>query len=291
MNKFVHTSKMLKQLGTKYIALLIVLVLFLSGCVSIKDYNAKVKELEEIELAIKSTKKEIKLLERNNRILLDTIAKRIARAKIVENRIIKTLAANNIRIKMNPAALKGITYREQSKDEWAQQWIKENKNNDTNSARNVVWLSKKERLIYYYLNCARLDPIGFCNKYILDKLKYDSTNIYLITLVNYMYSMKPVNAIVPNKVQFDNAKCHAVSAGLIGRVSHDRVNKTCKQSFYGECISFGVSDPLEIVIQLLVDEDVPSLGHRYICLGFYTQAGFSMAPHKAWGTNTVLDFI
>ena len=47
---------------------------------------------------------------------------------------------------------------------------------------------------------------------------------------------------------------------------------------------------LEIVIQLLIDQGVSSLGHRYICLGTYARVGVSIKPHKSYGTNCVLDF-
>jgi hypothetical protein len=47
---------------------------------------------------------------------------------------------------------------------------------------------------------------------------------------------------------------------------------------------------LEIVLQLLIDEDVPSLGHRRILLEKYQTIGVSIQPHSHYGFNAVLDF-
>jgi hypothetical protein len=41
---------------------------------------------------------------------------------------------------------------------------------------------------------------------------------------------------------------------------------------------------------LLVDEGVANLGHRLICFTTYNKIGVSIAPHKEYGNNAVLDF-
>jgi uncharacterized protein YkwD len=41
----------------------------------------------------------------------------------------------------------------------------------------------------------------------------------------------------------------------------------------------------------LIDDDVPSLGHRIICLDKeYTRVGVSVQPHKNWDVVAVLNF-
>jgi uncharacterized protein YkwD len=134
-----------------------------------------------------------------------------------------------------------------------------------------------------------LDPKGFCNQYILPELKEDSGNIYLLTLADYMLNMHPRNAVKPEKKLFESAKCHAISSGKEGYTGHSRL-KGCTANFSGECCSYGVSNPLGVVLQLLIDEGVSSLGHRYICLGWYEECGISIQPHTGYGTNVVLDF-
>lgn len=58
----------------------------------------------------------------------------------------------------------------------------------------------------------------------------------------------------------------------------------------GECIHYGQSNALEIVTSLLIDQTVKSLGHRKICLGYFTEMGVSIQPHNGYGKNAVLDF-
>ncbi len=46
----------------------------------------------------------------------------------------------------------------------------------------------------------------------------------------------------------------------------------------------------DIVLQLLIDDRVSSLGHRKICLDArYSKIGVSVSPHKEWDTCAVLD--
>jgi uncharacterized protein YkwD len=40
---------------------------------------------------------------------------------------------------------------------------------------------------------------------------------------------------------------------------------------------------------LLVDEGVPSLGHREALMGDYLHAGISFQPHKGYTENVVID--
>jgi uncharacterized protein YkwD len=48
----------------------------------------------------------------------------------------------------------------------------------------------------------------------------------------------------------------------------------------------------DIILQLLIDDDVPSLGHRINCLNKeYTKIGVSVQPHKKWDTCAVIDMI
>lgn len=264
----------------------------LMACVSLKEYKAKTAELEELAESNKSAKKEIKDIQKENKGLLDTIAKRTARANVQSKALKERLAANHVKAQIRSAEIAGLTIRKPDEDlEWAAERWATFTSRDTNSAKNMGWLTPSEQKIYYYLNLARLNPRGFCNKYLIPKLStWDSTNVYLLTLIDYMYEMKPRNAVVPDRKQYDNAKCHATTSGTLGYVGHDRQSKTCKSGFSGECCSYGLSDPLEIVLQLLIDDGVTSLGHRYICLGWYEVCGIAMAPHKGYGTNVVMDF-
>jgi uncharacterized protein YkwD len=163
--------------------------------------------------------------------------------------------------------------------------------NDTNSAANASWMSTHDREVIYWLNVARLDPSGFFRRFIAADWAANPTNSYLNSLKITMNTMKPVAALQPDRTLYEAAMCHARSSGIAGYVGHNRVNTQCKKIYYGECCSYGAADALNVVIQLLVDEGVPSLGHREICLSAsYTTIGAASATHAQYRTNTVLDF-
>ncbi|MBU6325389.1 MAG: CAP domain-containing protein [Bacteroidetes bacterium] len=164
-------------------------------------------------------------------------------------------------------------------------------NADTNSAAKTTWMSAHDREVLYWLNVARLNPSGFFNRFLLKAAQANPSNSYLSSLMKTMYSMKPVPALIPDKSLYDAAMCHARSSGISGYVGHTRNNTQCKKIYTGECCSYGADSPLDVVIQLLVDEGVTSLGHRILCLGEgFTIAGIASAPHTRFRTNTVIDF-
>lgn len=266
------------------------LVIF-SSCVSLSEYNKKKTELGELEMANKNTRKEIRALEKENKVLSDTISARLKRKSDMAESIRRRLESYKIKARINQQKLEGLVIYKPITDPGEYADLRERYPfRDTNSAKNTSWMSDKEKKCLYYLNVARMDPQGFCNRYIIPKWKRDTGNIYLLTLIDYMYSMKPLNALKPDKVNFESAKCHAVESGKTGFVGHARNSKNCPVSYYGECCSYGIEDPLGVILQLLIDEGVSSLGHRYICLSWYESVGIAQAPHSSFGVNTVLDF-
>lgn len=273
----------------KRIGAIFILIVF-SGCVSLRQYKAIEAEINSIKEANKKINKEIRLVEKNNKILEDSISKTIERNRLQTTKIERRLASKKIKVKLDPEKLIGVYVRNQDISEEYYSTLKKNYNfRDTNSAKKTEWMTAKEREMVYWLNYARLNPKEFCMKYIYPEYVRNSNNIYIATLMDYMLTMKPVPALFPEKELFESAKCHAESMGKAGLIGHGR-RDGCKSSFSGECCSYGLSDPLAIVLQLLIDEGVSSLGHRYICLGIYSKVGISIKPHKTWRTNAVLDF-
>ena len=58
-----------------------------------------------------------------------------------------------------------------------------------------------------------------------------------------------------------------------------------------ENIGFGYQSAFENVIELLIDLDVPSLGHRKTILNArFNYAGVSMGYHSDYGTCCVIDY-
>lgn len=167
-----------------------------------------------------------------------------------------------------------------------------------NTAVNAAYLSKSEKEVIYILNLIRSNPALFA-KTVLSKYPALSGQGYLVddvyyykSLVDTLLKLKPRQLLYPDNACFNSAKCHAYYAGITGYVGHERKTRDCKikKYYYGECCDYGHKDPLDIVLSLLIDEGIPSLGHRTVCLSDYEKIGVSIQPHKKYGTNAVLDF-
>jgi len=167
-----------------------------------------------------------------------------------------------------------------------------------NTAANTPYLSKAEKEVIYILNLIRANPVLF-TKTVLLKYPVVSGNGYLaedsfyfISLVNRLKKMEPLGILYPDDKCFESAKYHAIASGIAGYVGHERKTKGSKAKKYynAECCDYGNTDPLEIVLSLLIDEGIPSLSHRDIFLSSYTKIAVSIQPHKKYGTNAVFDF-
>jgi uncharacterized protein YkwD len=166
-----------------------------------------------------------------------------------------------------------------------------------NTAAKAGYMSSNEQEIIYILNLARTNPSLFAST-VVKKYPEKSGKGYLVnsdyykSLLDTMKKMKPVNLLQPDSLCYTSAFCHAVSAGNAAYIGHDRQTDDCKEkrNFNGECCDYGNEKPLDIVMSLLIDNWVPSLGHRWICLNSYKRIGVSVQPHKGYRHNAVLDF-
>ncbi len=186
-------------------------------------------------------------------------------------------------------------------------WTEQDKST-CHTAKDIKLLNQDEKEIYLYLNLARQHPSVFAELYISPFLNAnilsglsDSTwltsdtgnlwhnSYYDNSLYLRMKKMQPMNTLQFDKQCWESAECHSISVGKAGLITHER-QKGCTSYFSGECCHYGRSDALEIVLDLLIDSNVESLGHRNICLGAYSLLGVSMKPHITWRVNTTLDF-
>lgn len=268
----------------------IFIIISISACVSATKYKSLKTETELLKLRKKSINKEIRLVESENKILIDSIDKIKQIASLEITKIEKRLAKHKIYVKLDQKEFSNLRVEKQDISVERYKYLKESCNfTDTNSAKNTNWLSSKERELIYWLNYVRLNPKKFCMDYIYAYYLRNKNDVYVATLMDYLLQMKPVPALYPDKELFESAKCHAETMGKEGKFGHKRI-EGCKSKFRGECCSYGVAEPLGVVIQLLIDRGVYSLGHRYICLGTYTKIGVSEKPHKTFRINYVLDF-
>jgi hypothetical protein len=166
-----------------------------------------------------------------------------------------------------------------------------------NTAANTAYLSKEEKDIIYILNMARTDPALFANtvveKYPEFRNKPSLKDLPdFKTLLDTLRLVRTLPLLYPDSTCFESAKCHAISAGSLGYVGHERKTDQCKSNRHhqGECCQYGYKDPLLILMALFIDQNVPSHGHRFLCLSAYKKIGVSIQPHTAYGYNTVIDF-
>ena len=158
-------------------------------------------------------------------------------------------------------------------------------------------MTATEKEVIYILNLARMNPVLFASTVVK---KYPDTyfngymknSAYYKSLLDTMSRLKTMNLLYPDSLCFAGAQCHALNSGAEGYVGHNRSTEECRKKWYynGECCNYGHNNPLDIIMSLLIDEDVPSLGHRNICLGSYKKIGVSIQFHRVYRYTAVLDF-
>ena len=167
-----------------------------------------------------------------------------------------------------------------------------------NTAEKVTYMNEQEKEVIYILNLVRTYPKLFANS-VLKKYPERTGNeqllkdtYYFQSLMDTLLAMQPGSLLLPDNLCYTSAQCHAYQSGITGYDGHERKRADCRKKEYydGECCDYGNDDPLEIILSLLIDEGVESLGHRSICLGDYEKIAVSIQPHKVWKFNTVLDF-
>lgn len=100
-----------------------------------------------------------------------------------------------------------------------------------------------------------------------------------------------------NDTLYPITKAFAKDMGKHGKMGHTNSkrqsfgNRTSSFGYLGENCSYGYNKALDIVFQLMLDEGVPSLGHRKNILNLnYHIIVVSIHKHKKWDWNCVVDF-
>ena len=181
-------------------------------------------------------------------------------------------------------------YFSQISSEWKEKEIE-----NANTVEDISYLNEIEKEAVVVLNLARLYP----KKFVQIELKnytglvelygdYLSNSRYKTSLIRTMNSMKPIQKLYPDSTLNEFAKCFAKETSENGIVGHKRIN--CEDGYFAECCSYGMFTGKQIIIQLLIDHDVPSLGHRKICLDKeYQFIGVSESTHSKYSTCCVID--
>lgn len=175
-----------------------------------------------------------------------------------------------------------------------------------NTAAAVDYMTDEEKRVVFLCNLARLDGNRFLIEYLRPYIRKNKLNMTASKDLQSLYYVDLKNVknrymLQPMKTLCDAAAYHAKDMGqhgLIGHSSSDgtdgiaRIQKFVpKASRVGENCHYGREDALDIVIQLLIDENYPDVGHRKNILdAYWTNIGVSIQSHSRYRYNCVQDF-
>lgn len=171
---------------------------------------------------------------------------------------------------------------------YAQSWTSEELRS-ANTAGSCPYLNQTEKDVILYNNLARMYPA----KFVRVELRNERESGYLSSLRNELNSMNPLPPLNAHQYASSAAKCWAQESGRRGMTGHNRVGCDDFKAghAWGENCSYGKTTGRDIIVQLLIDEGISSLGHRRNCLSqYFNSVGVGYAPHNAYRYCCVMDF-
>ena len=177
-------------------------------------------------------------------------------------------------------------------DEWTSQQIE-----SADLARHWVGWSSVEKDVVLHTNLVRMYPLKYLKievkswDYPKPYASLDKSNEYYQGLVKELRYRSALNPLKPSAELKASASCFASAQGQTGATGHDRSRTGCPELNTGENCDYGMHTGKDIVMHLLVDEGVPSLGHRENILEpSYKVIGVGHAPHRRYDVMTVQEF-
>lgn len=177
---------------------------------------------------------------------------------------------------------------------FAQTWTKEELTK-ANTLAKITDLTEVEKEAVMYINLARMYPKKFVD---IEVKKYQPPNQayvnlledspYIESLIDELNELEPTAPYVYDEDLQEFASCFAAEQGASGYMGHKR--KKCAAGNYAECCAYDMATGKHIAMQLLIDHDIPSLGHRINCLNpKYSKIGIGVADHSKATICAVLD--
>lgn len=164
-----------------------------------------------------------------------------------------------------------------------------------NTCQDIDDLEDNEKEAIMYINLARLYPKKFAKIELSDywgPVKYNrylEGSEYKESLMNQLTNeTEPMSALIWDEELQDFASCFAQEQGSSGLMGHHR--KKCAKGNFAECCAYDMETGLDIAMQLLIDHEVLSLGHRENCLNpELTKVGIKFWTHKKANFCAVID--
>lgn len=172
-----------------------------------------------------------------------------------------------------------------------------------NTGEAADYLGPEEKQAIYYINLCRINPSLFESTILKDYLKDKDVkkDKEVKELIHDLQMSGSKHILQPNVLLTNMARDHATDMGKTGRTGHNSSNGTsfhdrmsrASAVFKGvnENCNYGLETGLDIVIDLLIDRDVPNAGHRKNILDPEMRyIGVAIEPHSKWRFNCVQDF-
>ncbi len=188
---------------------------------------------------------------------------------------------------------------------------------EIDTARKASYLSDLEKDVVLELNKVRTNPKLYAEKYLEPmrklyngKFLHYPDEIRLLTkegisaleeCIKFLKNHKKVQPLNSYYGLFKAAQYHQKDqskSGSTGHTSGDGKKLPERIEMFGhwsgqiaENIDYGSSDARKIIVSLLIDDGVPSRGHRKNMMNsFYTAVGVACGPHEKYKGVCVIDF-
>lgn len=167
----------------------------------------------------------------------------------------------------------------------------------------LAFAQNQTKEVLTLLNAARSNPQDFISTYVRPYLKANNleNNAYAKSLIADLSKTKSMDPFNLSQALTKTATDHAKDMGFSGATGHNstdgtsfdtRLRKNAKAAgLIGENCDYGDEAALDIVMHLLIDDGVESVGHRKNILEpNFKFIGIGIEKHKTYNTNCVMDF-
>lgn len=171
-----------------------------------------------------------------------------------------------------------------------------------NTAKTTDYLNEDEKEVILVLNMIRENGTKFWEKMAAPYIENNEipTTRYTRSLERDLRNSPSLPLLKPHQTLYEAANKHAVASGREGRLGHKSSAGTFEQrlkpltgefSYLLENCDYGSSKAMDIIMNLMIDEGLPEVGHRKNILHEQVNAvGAAIAPHKTYGHTCVQVF-